>query len=64
MACSSAREDPLQQSPDERLAAPGWKPPAGEPGGEPVFCTMDAKECPDGSFVGRIGPNCEFAPCP
>ena len=31
---------------------------------EPVFCTMDAKICPDGSFVGRSGPNCEFDPCP
>lgn len=26
-------------------------------------CTMDAKLCPDGSYVGRTGPNCEFAPC-
>ncbi len=31
---------------------------------EQVFCTMEAKECPDGSYVGRSGPNCEFAPCP
>jgi hypothetical protein len=31
---------------------------------EPVACTMDAKICPDGSAVGRVGPNCEFAPCP
>jgi len=31
---------------------------------EAVFCTMDAKECPDGSYVGRVGPSCEFAPCP
>lgn len=30
----------------------------------PVACTMEAKICPDGSVVGRIGPNCEFAPCP
>lgn len=30
-----------------------------------VFCTMDAKMCPDGSFVGRDGNNnCEFFPCP
>ncbi len=29
-----------------------------------VACTMDAKLCPDGSSVGRTGPNCEFAPCP
>ncbi len=28
-----------------------------------VACTMEAKLCPDGSYVGRIGPNCEFAPC-
>lgn len=29
-----------------------------------VACTMDAKMCPDGSYVGRQGPKCEFAPCP
>ena len=29
-----------------------------------VMCTMDAKICPDGSTVGRQGPNCEFAACP
>lgn len=29
-----------------------------------VACTMEAKLCPDGSAVGRSGPNCEFAPCP
>ena len=32
-------------------------------GEEPVFCTMDAKMCPDGSYVGRQGPSCEFAAC-
>lgn len=31
---------------------------------EPVACTMEAKLCPDGSYVGRIPPKCEFAPCP
>lgn len=31
---------------------------------EPVMCTMDAKQCPDGSYVSRIGPRCEFTPCP
>jgi len=30
----------------------------------PVACTMDAKMCPDGSYVGRTAPKCEFAPCP
>jgi hypothetical protein len=28
-----------------------------------VICTMDARACPDGTSVGRIGPVCEFAPC-
>lgn len=27
-------------------------------------CTADAMLCPDGTAVGRSGPNCEFAPCP
>lgn len=34
------------------------------PNPEPVFCTQDAKQCPDGSYVGRVAPNCEFAACP
>jgi len=29
-----------------------------------IACTMEARLCPDGSAVGRISPNCEFAPCP
>lgn len=32
--------------------------------GTPYACTMEAKQCPDGSYVGRSGPNCEFATCP
>lgn len=31
---------------------------------EPVFCTQDAKLCPDGSYVGRVAPKCEFKACP
>ncbi|MEX1068272.1 MAG: thioredoxin family protein [Patescibacteria group bacterium] len=31
---------------------------------EGAVCTQDAKLCPDGSYVGRTGPNCEFAACP
>jgi len=30
----------------------------------PVACTQEAKQCPDGSYVGRTGPNCEFTLCP
>jgi hypothetical protein len=28
-----------------------------------TMCTMDAMQCPDGSWVGRSGPACEFK-CP
>lgn len=34
------------------------------PKNEPVACTVEAKLCPDGSAVGRSGPNCEFTQCP
>ncbi len=34
------------------------------PAHEGVACTQEAKLCPDGSYVGRTGPNCEFAACP
>lgn len=27
-------------------------------------CTLEARICPDGSPVGRVPPNCKFAPCP
>ena len=29
-----------------------------------IACTMEAKLCPNGSYVARSGPNCEFATCP
>jgi len=29
-----------------------------------VVCTQDAKLCPNGSYVSRTGPKCEFTPCP
>ena len=29
-----------------------------------VACTQDAMQCPDGTWVGRTGPNCEFTECP
>ena len=33
-------------------------------GEEPIACTMEAKLCPDDSYVGRVPPNCDFAACP
>lgn len=45
----------------------GWPPinsttTPPNPGG--IACTQEAKLCPDGSYVGRTEPNCEFAACP
>lgn len=34
------------------------------PASAQVACTMDAKQCPDGSYVGRVAPDCAFAACP
>jgi hypothetical protein len=31
---------------------------------KPKACTQEAKQCPDGSYVSRTGPNCEFQACP
>jgi len=31
---------------------------------EDLACTEEAKLCPDGSFVVRVGPDCEFQLCP
>ncbi len=42
---------------------PTTKPIPGN-NGDAVACTMEAKMCPDGSYVGRQGPQCEFSPCP
>lgn len=38
--------------------------PSPFPTATPIACTMEAQLCPDGSTVGRTGPNCEFTACP
>lgn len=48
------------ETPTQKPNASGTPP---SPGDQNVACTMDAKQCPDGSYVGRSGPNCEFV-CP
>lgn len=35
----------------------------GDPASDIIVCTTDVKVCPDGTWVGRTGPMCEFA-CP
>lgn len=44
--------------------ADGWCPTLSPSTLSPRACTEEAKLCPDGSYIGRTGPNCEFAPCP
>lgn len=53
-------EPPPPCDPDQ----PGDAEDPDQPKEPPYDCPEDAKVCPDGSSVGRIGPNCEFAPCP
>ena len=46
----------------QNAAAPVSIPPP-IPDPVEVMCTADAMQCPDGSYVGRTGPRCEFV-CP
>jgi len=65
-----AAGNPVMESYPEQCRTPGGETfvrdvTNDEYGGEEaVFCTQEARECPDGSYVGRTGPNCEFAACP
>jgi murein DD-endopeptidase MepM/ murein hydrolase activator NlpD len=43
---------------------PSFNNNSGPEANQPTACTMEAKLCPNGTSVGRRGPNCEFAPCP
>ena len=42
----------------------GGPPGLGIGQGRVTACTLEAKICPDGTSVGRVPPDCEFAPCP
>ncbi len=53
IACPEEAVEPCE----DELPAPIEEP-------DLIACSADAMQCPDGSFVGRTGPNCEFAPCP
>ncbi|MFH0773614.1 MAG: hypothetical protein V1922_04870 [bacterium] len=44
--------------------SPTFPPSIISPTSTPISCTMEAKICPDGTSVGRAGPNCEFEACP
>lgn len=46
------------------MCPPSVTPSQTESTDRKIFCTQEAKQCPDGSYVGRIGPKCEFTTCP
>ncbi len=56
--------EPLPVSEVQGQPAPEPQPIVDNPMEPAVACTMDAKMCADGSAVGRVAPDCQFAPCP
>ena len=54
----------LEKDFDQILSTFKFSGASASPSATPMACTQEAKLCPDGSYVGRTGPNCEFAPCP
>lgn len=61
---SSAGAGSTGSTPDVRAVSP-TEPAPGFYDEPMVACTMEARMCPDGvNYVGRQGPNCEFAKCP
>ncbi|MDO8590277.1 MAG: hypothetical protein Q7R69_03360 [bacterium] len=53
-------------SPTATTTPPGatTTPPTPPPPPAPGVCTADVKQCPNGTYVSRSGPNCTFAACP
>lgn len=61
------RDEELGEIPSQEESAASASPsqePQGLPDTKPTACTMDAKMCADGSYVGRTAPHCDFAACP
>jgi len=46
------------------LLGVGCAPSTAPPPPDTVRCTLEAKQCPDGSYVGRVPPSCAFTACP
>ncbi|GEM_PF-2658339 len=46
------------------MCPPSIAPSQTEKTDRKIFCTQEAKQCSDGTWVGRTGPNCEFSKCP
>jgi hypothetical protein len=62
--CVDHLTTPTIPDPIDPTSIPTQTPLRSVPKDEGIACTQEAKTCPDGSYVGRQGPRCEFAPCP
>lgn len=60
----SSVQNQTELTPDSVITPSPVVPNGQEEQDDQVFCTLDAQVCPDGSYVGRVPPSCEFAPCP
>jgi len=68
-SCSKLAPNPLPSPEPSPVPSASGTPQGVGPGlgsdiDQPKACTLEAKICPDGSTVGRTGPNCEFSACP
>lgn len=50
--------------PPSPVPAPAQTPAPAPSSSDEVVCAQDLQQCPDGSYVTRGGPKCEFATCP
>lgn len=41
-----------------------WSQLGNRPNDGLYACTEDARVCPDGTVLSRVGPSCEFPACP
>ena len=63
VACTTPPASP--RTPGNGSVALPEAPPPPTVADEPLMCTMDAKLCPDGSYVSRNpAKGCAFNPCP
>jgi len=60
----SASVDPASTIPPGDAAADFVFTFGSDSGQTPTACSADVKQCPDGSYVDRTGPDCAFALCP
>lgn len=63
-ACESAGYPVAESYPRQCFTPDGRGFTEEVPSAEGVMCTMEAKQCLDGSHVSRVAPGCDFALCP